>query len=112
MDYQLQMEKLLTLLSDAYIMHFTGLNVSHYADQNLELVKKNDFSLMQPLHALLSGCKAVFTSNMLSGMERARQSCGGHGYSSYSGIPLIMQEASPMATYEGENTVLLLQTVI
>ena len=36
--------------------------------------------------------------------------CGGHGYSRASGIPDIYVDVIPAVTYEGENTVLYLQT--
>lgn len=65
---------------------------------------------MNPLHALSSGVKAVITADTLKAMETLRRSAGGHGFSSYSGLPLIQTEVAPTATYEGENTVLLLQT--
>ena len=35
--------------------------------------------------------------------------CGGHGFSEASGFPAIYGNAVPACTYEGENTVLLLQ---
>jgi hypothetical protein len=53
---------------------------------------------------------AVFSWNMLFGIETIRKSCGGNGFSYYSGIPSIRNEMSPIPTYEGENTILLLQT--
>jgi len=37
-------------------------------------------------------------------------SCGGHGYSLSSGIPKIYTTTTAACTYEGENTVLYLQT--
>lgn len=36
--------------------------------------------------------------------------CGGHGYSRCSGIPDIYVTFTPSCTYEGENTVMMLQT--
>ena len=43
-------------------------------------------------------------------IETCRRSCGGHGYSHASGIPKIAATMAPVVTYEGENTVLFLQT--
>ena len=37
-------------------------------------------------------------------------SCGGHGYSQASGFPRLYASAVATCTYEGENTVLMLQT--
>jgi acyl-CoA oxidase len=36
--------------------------------------------------------------------------CGGHGYSHSSGIPNIYVTFTPACTFEGENTVMMLQT--
>ena len=47
---------------------------------------------------------------MNRGLEELRMSCGGHGYSKSSGFPLLYATATPSSTYEGENTVMLLQT--
>lgn len=43
-------------------------------------------------------------------MQLCRMACGGHGYSRASGIPDMYVDYSPSVTYEGENTVLYLQT--
>lgn len=80
----------------------------------LDVVKdaqeKNEFGRLNPTHALSSSVKAVITTDTLKAMEVLRRSAGGHGFSSYSGLPGIQTEVSPTATYEGENTILLLQT--
>lgn len=110
LDYQLQQDKLIPLIADTYGMLFGSMRIKELDKINVENCQKEDFTLMPDLHAILSGCKAVYTWTTLFGGERVRQACGGHGYSQYSGIPGILQEFSPMATYEGENTVLLLQT--
>lgn len=54
--------------------------------------------------------KAIITGDTLKAMEVLRRSAGGHGFSSYSGLPQIQTEVSPTATFEGENTILFLQT--
>ena len=43
-------------------------------------------------------------------LQLCRKACGGHGYSRASGIPDIYVDLAPSVTYEGENTVLYLQT--
>lgn len=52
----------------------------------------------------------MITTDTVRAMEVLRRSAGGHGFSSYSGLPMIQTEIAPTATYEGENSVLLLQT--
>ena len=43
-------------------------------------------------------------------IEQCRQACGGHGYSSYAGLPGLYQDFVVQNTWEGDNTVLTLQT--
>lgn len=43
-------------------------------------------------------------------MEKVRQACGGHGFSAYSGMVGRLKVFYAYPTFEGENTVMLLQT--
>jgi hypothetical protein len=71
--------------------------------------KEGDFKSMDVMHHLLAGYKAVFSERNLLGIEVARKACGGAGYSSNSGIPILFFNSSPIPTYEGDNTVMMLQ---
>lgn len=62
------------------------------------------------LHALSCCLKAVTTSDAAECVERCRLACGGHGYMLASNLPLTYGLVTAACTYEGENTVLLLQT--
>lgn len=42
-------------------------------------------------------------------IEECRKLCGGHGYLCSSGLPELFAVYVPACTYEGDNTVLLLQ---
>ena len=68
----------------------------------------DDISVLQ-LHAVSSGLKAFASWTTVAGLEVLRMSCGGHGYSQASGFPLLYGLVAPSCTYEGENTVLMLQ---
>ena len=57
-----------------------------------------------------AGVKALSTWSMSTLLETCRMACGGHGYSNASGFSKIYCVAMPAATYEGENTVMMLQT--
>lgn len=54
--------------------------------------------------------KAVCTADAAAGIETLRLSCGGHGYMASSNFPATYGLVTAACTYEGENTVLLLQT--
>ncbi|KAF3829022.1 hypothetical protein GH733_003286 [Mirounga leonina] len=62
------------------------------------------------LHALSAGIKAMTSDLCLQGTELCRQACGGHGYSKLSGLPSLVSRVTASCTYEGDNTVLYLQT--
>lgn len=62
------------------------------------------------LHAVACCLKAVCTADAAIGVEQCRLSCGGHGYMTSSNLPNTYGLVTAMCTYEGENTVLLLQT--
>ncbi|KAM3131284.1 hypothetical protein pb186bvf_016602 [Paramecium bursaria] len=110
-DYQTQQDKLIPLVADGFAQHFGAIKIKELLNENIRRVyEKMDFSMMGDLHALLSCCKAVYSWNTHFGLDKIRQSCGGHGYLQSSGIVTIQTEFAPSCTYEGENTVLLLQT--
>lgn len=46
------------------------------------------------------------------GIEECRKLCGGHGYLCASGLPELYAVYVPACTYEGDNTILLLQVLI
>ena len=69
----------------------------------------HSFVLFQ-LHAFSAGLKAFGTWTASSMLETLRMSCGGHGYSGASAFPALYSAFVAACTYEGENTVLALQT--
>lgn len=54
--------------------------------------------------------KAVCTADAALGVETLRLACGGHGYMECSNLPSTYGMVTAACTYEGENTVMLLQT--
>ena len=62
------------------------------------------------MHHLLAGFKSIVTDRTCTGIESCRKNCGGAGYSSFSGLPTILGAISPFPTFEGDNTVMLLQS--
>lgn len=62
------------------------------------------------LHALSCCLKSVCTHDAAQGIDVLRKACGGHGYLASSNFDSIQGLANAAVTYEGEYTVLLLQT--
>jgi alkylation response protein AidB-like acyl-CoA dehydrogenase len=65
--------------------------------------------LFAELHATSCGLKALATTAAAEGLEVARRACGGHGYSSFSGIGPWYLDYVPTTTWEGDNFMLTQQ---
>ncbi|XP_033985232.1 peroxisomal acyl-coenzyme A oxidase 1 isoform X2 [Trematomus bernacchii] len=110
LDYQTQQYKLFPLLATAYAFTFVGQYMRETYQRISGDISDGDFSQLPELHALCAGLKAFTTWTTNAGIEVCRMSCGGHGYSRSSALPDIYVEFTPACTYEGENTVMMLQT--
>ncbi|KAA0723829.1 Peroxisomal acyl-coenzyme A oxidase 1 [Triplophysa tibetana] len=110
LDYQTQQYKLFPLLATAYAFHFVGQYMKTTYLRITGDINEGDFSGMPELHALSAGLKAFTTWVANAGIEMCRMACGGHGYSRCSSLPDIYVTFTPTCTYEGENTVMMLQT--
>ncbi|XP_035258792.1 peroxisomal acyl-coenzyme A oxidase 1 isoform X1 [Anguilla anguilla] len=110
LDYQTQQHKLLPLLATAYAFHFVGQYMNRTYHRITSDISQGDFSELPELHALSAGLKAFTTWAASAGIEVCRMACGGHGYSHCSALPAIYVTFTPTCTYEGENTVMMLQT--
>ncbi|KAL2087220.1 hypothetical protein ACEWY4_018279 [Coilia grayii] len=110
LDYQTQQYKLFPLLATAYAFHFVGQYMRETYHRITGDINQGDFSELPELHALSAGLKAFTTWVANAGIEVCRMACGGHGYSHCSSLPSIYVTFTPTCTYEGENTVMMLQT--
>uniref|UniRef100_A0A6J0TYC2 Acyl-coenzyme A oxidase n=1 Tax=Pogona vitticeps TaxID=103695 RepID=A0A6J0TYC2_9SAUR len=110
LDYQTQQQKLLPQLATAYALFFVCGYLQEVFDKGYRETKEGKFDMLPELHALTSGLKVIATDYSSAGAEVCRRACGGHGYSLLSGLPTLCTKLVASCTYEGENTVLLLQT--
>ncbi|XP_003724010.1 peroxisomal acyl-coenzyme A oxidase 1 isoform X3 [Strongylocentrotus purpuratus] len=110
LDYQSQQLKIFPNLATAFAFIFTGREMMKHYFESLAEMDEGNYSSLPELHATSAGLKAFTSSVMASGLEELRTSCGGHGYSKASGFPELYGTAAPASTYEGENTVMFLQT--
>ncbi|KAM5135159.1 peroxisomal acyl-coenzyme A oxidase 1 [Mantella aurantiaca] len=110
LNFQTQQYKLFPLLAAAYAFNFVGTYMNQTYHRITGDIQQGNLSELPELHALSAGLKAFTTWVTSAGIEECRMSCGGHGYSRCSGIPDIYVTSTPACTYEGENTVMMLQT--
>ncbi|KAF4012878.1 hypothetical protein G4228_003225 [Cervus hanglu yarkandensis] len=110
LDYQTQQYKLFPLLATAYAFQFVGAYMKETYHRINEDIGHGDLSELPELHALTAGLKAFTSWTTNTAIEACRMACGGHGYSHCSGLPNIYVNFTPTCTFEGENTVMMLQT--
>ncbi|EJD76696.1 acyl-CoA oxidase, variant [Loa loa] len=109
LDYRTQQYRILPYLAQSFVFLFAATEVKDLYMKVSEQLSHGNTELLQELHILSSGLKAVVTWEIAKGIEQCRLACGGHGYSHASGLPEIYSFAVAGCTYEGENIVMLLQ---
>ncbi|KAL5099015.1 hypothetical protein RYX36_003342 [Vicia faba] len=108
-DYKTQQARLFPLLASAYAFRFVSEWLKWLYTDVTQRLKANDFSTLPEAHACTAGLKSLTTTATADGIEECRKLCGGHGYLTSSGLPELFAVYVPACTYEGDNTVLLLQ---
>ena len=51
------------------------------------------------MHATTSGLKVLVSTTAIQGLETARRSMGGHGFSDFAGVGRLYADYVPAATY-------------
>lgn len=74
-------------------------------------VKIGKFKTLDVLHHFTAGLKSLYSQITYDGIELIRVNCGGAGYSSWSFLPQLYSDYSPVPVYEGDNTVMAQQTL-
>lgn len=72
--------------------------------------KQQDFSLLNPMHTILSGLKALISNNCYEGCKLVRESCAAAGFAKMSGLTIPIEYVSAFVTLEGDGVVMHLQT--
>lgn len=127
LNYTMVQVRLLPLLAATFALHFTGRGMMALYQENQkkmagdvgkagqpgrgpspeELFPSTD--LLADLHATSCGLKALASTTAAEGLEICRRACGGHGYSSFSGIGSWYADYLPTTTWEGDNYMLTQQ---
>ncbi|KAF4532170.1 hypothetical protein B566_EDAN002232 [Ephemera danica] len=110
LDYQTQQYKLLPFLSFYYAFRFSAAWLWDMYNEVTSDIDRGDLEQLPELHATSCCLKAVCTADAAKAVETVRLACGGHGYMTCSNLPTTYGLVTAMCTYEGENTVMLLQT--
>jgi hypothetical protein len=110
LDYQIQRFKLFKMLGRLYAVICARPFIKSLYTQAEEKLNNSDVSDLAFLHCIVSLYKSYVTFNALEAIEECRRSCGGHGYMMLSGLPSLYAEYLPSITYDGDNSILTLQS--
>ncbi|KAH7094470.1 acyl-coenzyme A oxidase 1 [Paraphoma chrysanthemicola] len=127
LNYTMVQIRLLPLLAATFALHFTGKSMMEMYQENRKNMEqkgaKQDSStrgagpeetqsgsdLLADLHASSCALKSLSSTIAAEGLEVCRRACGGHGYSSFSGIGPWYADYLPTTTWEGDNYMLTQQ---
>ncbi|KAJ8736597.1 hypothetical protein PYW08_007253 [Mythimna loreyi] len=110
LDYVTQQHKLFIAIASCHAFSLTAKWLARMYQKVTSDLEKGNMDALPELHAAACCLKAVTTWDASAMAERCRTSCGGHGYMLSSNLPQIYGLVTAAVTYEGENTVLMLQT--
>ena len=124
LNYTMVQIRLLPLLAATFAFHFTGkAMMTLYKEKHEKMAGSAGHGsnttrgagpeelnpvtdLLADLHATSCGLKAFASTSAGEGLETCRRACGGHGYSSFSGIGSYYADYLPTLTWEGDNFML------
>ncbi|OCL14495.1 acyl-CoA oxidase [Glonium stellatum] len=127
LNYTMVQIRLLPLLAATFALHFTGRSMMQLYQMNQKKMNRrgsqagptqrgagpeethSGSELLADLHATSCGLKSLASSVAAEGLEMCRRACGGHGYSSFSGIGPWYSDYLPTTTWEGDNYMLTQQ---
>ncbi|BFG06510.1 probable peroxisomal acyl-coenzyme A oxidase 1 [Drosophila madeirensis] len=109
MDHVTQQMKLFPEIATSVAYRLASAHLWNLYDITLGDISNGRYERLPELHSLSCALKVNCSSDSTIGVERLRLACGGHGYLSSSNMGPVYVNATAACTYEGENTVLLLQ---
>lgn len=109
-DHITQQNKLFPCIARSVMFKLAADYIWQLYNQVTGELDRGDLERLPELHALSCCLKAVCTADAATDVETLRMSCGGHGFMECSNFPTTYAFVTAASTYEGENTVLLLQT--
>ncbi len=118
LDYRTHQRRLLPLVANAYALHFAVRDLRQRfareqgaarADETRAGETRADETAAHAVEGLAAGLKVFATENTTRTLQTARECCGGQGYLSVNRLPQLKADTDVFTTFEGDNTVLMLQ---
>ncbi|XP_052738749.1 probable peroxisomal acyl-coenzyme A oxidase 1 isoform X2 [Bicyclus anynana] len=110
LDFVSQQHKLFITIASSHVYRVVGLWMWNSHKRVTADIHEGNMGQLPELHALACCLKAISSRDASALVEQCRLACGGHGYMMASNLPQIYAYTTAAVTYEGEYTVLLLQT--
>ncbi|XP_017889643.1 probable peroxisomal acyl-coenzyme A oxidase 1 [Ceratina calcarata] len=110
LDYVTQQYKIFPHIAAYFAFKMVAIHMWDLYNSVNSQLEQGDMDKLPELHALSCCLKAVASADGANGVEQLRLACGGHGYMDASNLPVTYGLITAICTYEGENTVMLLQT--
>ncbi|KAI9250226.1 acyl-CoA dehydrogenase/oxidase C-terminal [Phascolomyces articulosus] len=105
-SYSSVRHRLYPLVATAYALILSSLDFYKQFDVLAEQLLRQDASLLPEMHVNSCAFKIWGTRRSTEGIEEARKSMGGHGFSIFSGVAELYSAFVPSNTYEGDNYML------
>lgn len=103
LDYRTHKRRLLPHLATTYALHFA------LEDLTRRFAAKGPEEPLDTIEAEANALKAYATWHTTDVLQEAREACGGQGYRADNRIPALKADTDVFTTFEGDNTVLMLQ---
>lgn len=109
-EHVTQQMKIFPVIAKAIVFHVTSENLFALYTQVMSEIEDGNLERLPEFHAISCCLKAVCTNESVKDIQTLRLACGGHGYLISAGFHDLFGNAAAAHAYEGENTVMLLQT--
>ncbi|XP_061392971.1 probable peroxisomal acyl-coenzyme A oxidase 1 [Musca vetustissima] len=108
-DHVTQQKKLFPEIANCIAYKLASEKLFQMYQKTSEEIQQGEFASLPEIHVLSCAMKVLCSKTAMAGTETLRLACGGHGYLASSNLGYLYSDATASCTYEGENTVLLLQ---
>lgn len=109
-EHVTQQMKIFPVIAKVLVYKLTADNLTKMHSEVTAEIEKGNLDRLPELHAISCCLKSVSTNESNQSAQSLRLACGGHGYLNSSGFNDIYGSTAAAQAYEGENTVLFLQT--
>ena len=103
LDYLSHQRRLLPFVATCYALNFALHDLAERYGE------RPDGADLREIEAEAAALKAMSTTHATRAIQEAREACGGEGYRAENRFALLKADSDIFTTFEGDNTVLLLQ---